>query len=104
MPSDAPEHSPVTPIRSPTGDPVSVVIAGRTWTVVGEPVRWFERRERWWEHTPRLPWGTGAGVIDRAVIRVEARLGRNPRSATQTFELVAEADGAWAVRDVLRAA
>lgn len=85
------------------GTPLSVEMDGRRWAVVAEPLRWFERIDRWWT-TPglRLPRGTGARVIDQEVMRLEVRLG-SVQSQITSLELVRRGDS-WQVRDVLRAA
>lgn len=78
------------------GSPETVIHEGRQWHVDAEPLRWFERT-RWWEEVSRMP--RGAGIIDREIWRVQARLGRNPKSELSTLELEKDrAGGGWLLR------
>lgn len=80
------------------GTPVSFVLDGRTWHVMPDAMRWFERRA-WWTTDSRMgrP-GTGAKRIDVEVWRLQARLGTNPESEPVTFEIVEATDGERLVR------
>lgn len=81
-----------------------VEVEGREYRVVAEPVRWFERVDRWWEERGlRLPKGIGAGVIDQEILRLEVQRG-SARSQITTMELVRGRDAVWRLRAVLRAA
>jgi hypothetical protein len=89
-----PEH--VLVRTTPAGQPVAVEQGGRRWLVAEEPLRWFERIN-WWERSARMP--RGQGRIDVEVWRVQARLGRNPRSDLATLELERDQmGGGWQLR------
>lgn len=88
------EH--VTVRTAVDGKPLSVTRAGREWWVAADPVHWFERTA-WWEDQLRME--RGHGYIDVEVWRVQARVGRNPRTPLTTFEIVHDPNsGAWAIR------
>ncbi|UXM90012.1 DUF6504 family protein [Paenarthrobacter sp. JL.01a] len=53
-----------------TGQPQEVQWKGILYTVTNEPVRWFERRQ-WWAEENRAPIGTGAGLVDHEIWRVQ---------------------------------
>lgn len=55
---------------SPEGQPVSLQWAGRPYSVCAEPVRWYERRQ-WWAEESRAPLGTGPGLVDHEIWRVQ---------------------------------
>lgn len=82
---------------TPAGQPVVVERAGREWLVAEDPLRWFERIN-WWEgQAARMP--KGHGRVDVEVWRVQARLGRNPRSDLATLELERDPTvGSWRLR------
>ncbi|WP_371131061.1 hypothetical protein [Arthrobacter sp. SDTb3-6] len=81
---------------APSGEPLVVERGGHQWLVAEEPLRWFERTN-WWERERRMP--RGQGRIDVEVWRVQARLGRNPRSDLATMELERDlAGGGWRLR------
>ena len=95
-------NQPVVIFRDEAGMPHSLDIDGRRWTVIAEPVRWFERIA-WWESARRMPKGTGR--IDIEILQVQARLGRNEKSAPVTFNLANNQDGSpWFLREVQHAA
>jgi hypothetical protein len=52
------------------GQPVTIRWAGQHYTVCAEPVRWFERRQ-WWAEESRAPLGSGPGLVDHEVWRVQ---------------------------------
>jgi hypothetical protein len=52
------------------GQPESLVWAGRSFSVCAEPVRWYERRQ-WWAEESRAPLGTGPGLVDHEIWRVQ---------------------------------
>jgi hypothetical protein len=54
------------------GQPVSLQWAGRSYSVCAEPVRWYERRQ-WWAEESRAPLGTGPGLVDHEIWRVQVR-------------------------------
>ncbi|WP_246296370.1 hypothetical protein [Arthrobacter wenxiniae] len=81
---------------APSGEPVVVERAGREWVVAEGALRWFERTN-WWELQRRMP--RGQGRIDVEVWRVQARLGRNPRSDLATMDLERDpTGGGWRLR------
>ena len=57
---------------SASGQPVSLQWAERHYTVCAEPVRWFERRQ-WWAEESRAPLGSGPGLVDHEIWRVQVR-------------------------------
>lgn len=59
-------------VCSAAGLPVSLQWAGRHYTVCADPVRWFERRQ-WWAEESRAPLGTGPGLVDHEIWRVQVR-------------------------------
>lgn len=54
------------------GQPVTLQWAGRHYTVCAEPIRWFERRQ-WWAEESRAPLGSGPGLVDHEIWRVQVR-------------------------------
>jgi hypothetical protein len=52
------------------GQPLKLQWAGRHYTVCAEPVRWFERRQ-WWAEESRAPLGSGPGLVDHEIWRVQ---------------------------------
>lgn len=52
------------------GQPQSVLWAGISYTVCAEPARWYERRQ-WWAEDSRAPLGSGPGVVDHEIWRVQ---------------------------------
>ncbi|KQR68511.1 hypothetical protein ASF98_07655 [Arthrobacter sp. Leaf337] len=59
-------------VCTPAGQPSTLTWAGRHYTVCAEPVRWFERRQ-WWAEETRAPLGTGPGLVDHEIWRVQVR-------------------------------
>jgi len=55
---------------SASGKPESLTWAGRSYSVCAEPVRWYERRQ-WWAEDSRAPLGSGQGVVDHEIWRVQ---------------------------------
>lgn len=62
------------------GQPLKLQWAGRWYTVCAEPVRWYERRQ-WWAEESRAPLGSGAGLVDHEIWRVQVRASDTPRAA-----------------------
>lgn len=54
----------------PEGQPLSLTWAGRSYSVCADPVRWFERRQ-WWIEEGRAPLGSGPGLVDHEIWRVQ---------------------------------
>ncbi len=57
---------------TPGGQPQSLGWAGRHYEVCAEPVRWYERRQ-WWAEEQRAPLGSGPGLVDHEIWRVQVR-------------------------------
>ena len=57
-------------VCSPDGQPVELRWGGRTYSVCAEPVRWYERRQ-WWAEEQRAPLGSGPGLVDHEIWRVQ---------------------------------
>ncbi|MFJ5957153.1 DUF6504 family protein [Paenarthrobacter sp. NPDC092416] len=57
-------------ICTETGQPQRVKWQEREFLVLNEPVRWYERRQ-WWVEENRAPLGTGAGLVDHEIWRVQ---------------------------------
>ncbi|KRE80707.1 DUF6504 family protein [Arthrobacter sp. Soil762] len=65
-------------VCNPAGQPLNLQWAGRHYTVCAEPVRWYERRQ-WWAEERRAPLGSGPGLVDHEIWRVQVQA--DPRSA-----------------------
>jgi hypothetical protein len=65
-------------VCTPAGQPLKLQWAGRHYTVCAEPVRWYERRQ-WWAEERRAPLGSGPGLVDHEIWRVQVRA--DPQSA-----------------------
>jgi hypothetical protein len=59
-------------VCTPAGQPLKLQWAGREYTVCAEPVRWYERRQ-WWVEETRAPLGSGPGLVDHEIWRVQVR-------------------------------
>lgn len=82
---------------SEAGEPLVIQNGKRKWIVAAEPLRWYERVP-WWNLTTTARRGELVR-IDIEVWRVQARLGKNPKSALATFELVHDRDAdTWDIR------
>ncbi|MCY1674625.1 DUF6504 family protein [Pseudarthrobacter sp. SL88] len=55
---------------TPDGLPRSLVWSGRTYDICAEPLRWYERRQ-WWAEESRVPLGSGPGMVDHEIWRVQ---------------------------------
>jgi hypothetical protein len=78
---------------SPAGQPVRLVWGNRTYRIVAEPVRWYQRRS-WWAEEQRAELGRGAGLVDHEIWRVQVRLGE--RSQVRTLDLSRQGNpGRW---------
>lgn len=88
---------------SPAGQPLRLTWQGRTYRIVAEPIRWYERRS-WWTEEKRAERGRGAGLVDHEIWRIQARL--NERSEIRTLDISHQVDtGRWRlirVHDALR--
>jgi len=65
-------------VSSAEGQPESLTWQGRTYIVCAEPVRWYERRQ-WWAEDSRAPLGSGQGVVDHEIWRVQVLPPNAPR-------------------------
>lgn len=78
---------------SPAGQPVRLVWGNRTYRIVAEPVRWYQRRS-WWAEEQRAELGRGAGLVDHEIWRVQVQLGG--RSQVRTLDLSRQGSpGRW---------
>lgn len=69
-------------VCTPAGQPESLDWAGRHYDLCAEPVRWFERRQ-WWVEEQRAPLGSGPGLVDSEIWRLQVRdPGRPGRTLT----------------------
>jgi hypothetical protein len=57
-------------VCGPVGEPVELQWNGRKYSVCAEPVHWYERRQ-WWAEEQRAPLGSGAGLVDHEIWRVQ---------------------------------
>jgi hypothetical protein len=57
-------------VCGPDGQPVELQWGGRKYSVCAEPVRWYERRQ-WWAEEQRAPLGSGPGLVDHEIWRVQ---------------------------------
>ncbi|MDQ0664140.1 hypothetical protein QFZ35_002638 [Arthrobacter ulcerisalmonis] len=57
-------------VCSAAGQPEALTWAGKSYTVCAAPVRWYERRQ-WWAEDSRAPLGSGPGVVDHEIWRVQ---------------------------------
>ncbi|SEJ69112.1 hypothetical protein SAMN04487917_1106 [Arthrobacter sp. yr096] len=68
------------------GQPRTVHWKGHPCTVINEPVRWYERRQ-WWIEESRAPLGSGAGLVDHEIWRVQLEPQQEQTPATQAITL-----------------
>jgi hypothetical protein len=54
------------------GLPRSLVWRDVSYDVCAEPLRWYERRQ-WWAEDSRAPLGSGPGIVDHEIWRVQVR-------------------------------
>ncbi|MCB5282479.1 hypothetical protein BJQ89_02240 [Arthrobacter sp. ES1] len=66
-------------VCTPSGEPLTLGWAGRHYILCAEPVRWYERRQ-WWAEEQRAPLGSGPGLVDHEIWRVQVR----PADSTDT--------------------
>lgn len=59
---------------TPAGVPLRVHWKGREYRLIAQPHRWFERR-KWWEEGLRVPRGSGGGLADYEIWRLQLGLG-----------------------------
>ncbi len=63
-------------VCTPDDQPQSLVWGGRSYEICAEPLRWYERRQ-WWAEDSRAPLGSGAGVVDHEIWRVQVLPSQN---------------------------
>ncbi|MFE4542965.1 hypothetical protein [Arthrobacter sp. NPDC056727] len=77
-------------VCAPGGQPAELRWGGTDYLVCAEPVRWYERRQ-WWAEERRAPLGSGPGLVDHEIWRVQVLpAGRNPHPETPAAEPSAE--------------
>lgn len=76
----------VSVVCTPDGQPSTLEWAGRRYTVCAEPVRWFERR-KWWAEETRAPLGSGPGLVDHEIWRVQVRAAEEAGDGLLTLDL-----------------
>lgn len=74
---------------TPDGLPQSLVWAGCSYDICAEPLRWYERRQ-WWAEESRVPLGSGPGMVDHEIWRIQVvpqvSPGRRPGTEIQHME------------------
>jgi hypothetical protein len=73
-------------VCTPSGQPLKLGWAGRHYTVCAEPVRWYERRQ-WWAEESRAPLGSGPGMVDHEIWRVQVRASEGSSGEMLTLDL-----------------
>ncbi len=80
---------------SASGQPLKLHWAGRLYTVCAEPVRWYERRD-WWAEERRAPLGSGPGLVDHEIWRVQVLPGHQDSAEPLTLDLTRHiGSGRW---------
>jgi Family of unknown function (DUF6504) len=67
------------------GEPRGLLWAGRSYVVCAEPVRWYERRQ-WWAEESRAPLGSGPGLVDHEIWRVQVLPSSTPHGEPEPEE------------------
>jgi len=70
-------------VCAPSGQPLELTWAGRHFTVCAEPVRWYERRQ-WWAEERRAPLGSGPGLVDHEIWRIQVRASAEARPSERS--------------------
>ncbi|MDO5493596.1 MAG: DUF6504 family protein [Nesterenkonia sp.] len=65
-------HELATVWTTATGAPERLLWASRRFVVVARPIPWIDRIS-WWEHSPRVPAGEAAQVLERQMWQVQVR-------------------------------
>jgi hypothetical protein len=82
-------------VCTPAGQPLKLQWAGQHYTVCAEPVRWYERRQ-WWAEERRAPLGTGPGLVDHEIWRVQVRSDLGDAGESLTLDLARHiGSGRW---------
>ena len=80
---------------TPSGEPLKVGWAGQHYTVCAEPLRWYERRQ-WWAEEQRAPLGSGPGLVDHEIWRVQVSREDSPDAESLTLDLTRHVrSGRW---------
>ena len=80
---------------TPAGQPLRLDWAGRRYTVCAEPVRWYVRRQ-WWAEERRAPLGSGPGLVDHEIWRVQVRPSDSADTDSLTLDLTRHVgSGRW---------
>jgi hypothetical protein len=66
-------------------EPRGLLWAGRSYVVCAEPVRWYERRQ-WWAEESRAPLGSGPGLVDHEIWRVQVLPSSTPHGEPEPEE------------------
>lgn len=72
-------------VCSAAGQPESLTWAGKSYAVCADPLRWFERRQ-WWAEDARAPLGSGQGVVDHEIWRIQVLPVRKPPRSGESGE------------------
>ncbi|MBO1268675.1 hypothetical protein [Arthrobacter cavernae] len=64
---------------TPDGQPAELRWRGLSYVVCADPLRWYERRQ-WWVEESRAPLGSGAGLVDHEIWRVQLKRSPDPRT------------------------
>jgi len=70
-------------VCAPSGQPLELNWAGRHFAVCAEPVRWYERRQ-WWAEESRAPLGSGPGLVDHEIWRIQVRVSAEARPSERS--------------------
>ncbi|MDI3213440.1 DUF6504 family protein [Arthrobacter sp. AL12] len=82
-------------VCAPSGQPLELDWAGRHYTVCAEPVRWYGRRQ-WWAEEQRAPLGSGPGLVDHEIWRVQVRRTDSAEPDSLTLDLTRHVgSGRW---------
>ena len=82
-------------VCAPSGEPLELDWAGRNYSVCAEPVRWYERRQ-WWTEEQRAPLGSGPGLVDHEIWRVQVRRAEAADPESLTLDLTRHVgSGRW---------
>ncbi|MET1021417.1 MAG: DUF6504 family protein [Arthrobacter sp.] len=82
-------------VCAPSGQPLELDWAGRCYTVCAEPVHWYERRQ-WWAEEQRAPLGSGPGLVDHEIWRVQVRPADSSDPDSLTLDLTRHVgSGRW---------
>jgi hypothetical protein len=84
-------------ICTDTVQPQEIQWKGTRYVVTNEPLRWYERRQ-WWVEESRAPLGSGAGLVDHEIWRVQLHRPQDEEQPgpTITLDLVRHlASGRW---------